>query len=102
MASIRRKGRSWQVVHSIHVDGERKQRTRNFATQAAAKSYAAQVTPLEQRGVGSVRTTLGDYLHEWLDRKVADIELNTAAGYRRWVGHITRNAIARRPLDCEF
>jgi integrase len=99
MASVRRKGRSWQAVYSVYADGRRIQRTRNFPSQAAAKRYAAQMELQEQRGIGSVRITLGDFLAGWLEQKRRTIEPNTFAGYERWIGHVRRCHIATLPLD---
>jgi integrase len=99
MASIRRKGRSWQTIFAVYIEGRRIQRTRNFASQALAKRYAAQMELQEQRGVGSARITLGDYLAGWLAAKAATIEPNTLAGYTRWAGHIERCHVATLPVD---
>ena len=107
MATHRRKGRHWQSVTNVYIDGKRHQRTRTFATAAAAKLFAAQQELLEQRGVGSARTTLGDFLAGWLESRRETVEKNTAAGYARWVGHISRAPTARlllervTPLDLE-
>jgi integrase len=54
---------------------------------------------LESRGVGTVRTTLGDYLADWLAEKVRTIEPTTALGYTRWGKHILRTPAAAIPLD---
>ena len=67
---------------------------------AAARAYAAQMTLLEQRGVGTApRITLGDYLRGWLEVKIAEVEPNTAAGYKRWIGHLIRHDVSRQLLD---
>jgi integrase len=99
MASIRRKGKHWQVVWAVYQEGRRQQLCRTFATNASAKQHRAKVEGFEQRGVGTVRTTLGDYLTEWLATKTRATEANTAAGYERWVGHILRGHVAKLPLD---
>jgi integrase len=99
MASIRKRGTHWQVIRSVYAEGQRRQITRTFASQAEAKRYRTKVEALEQRGVGAPKISLGDYLLEWLQSKLPDIEPTTAAGYRRWIGHIRRCPVAMLPLD---
>jgi integrase len=99
MASIRRKGPSFQVVWAVYEEDRRIQRTRNFATLATAKQYRATVELLERRGVGAARMTVGAYLDEWLADRARTVELNTLAGYARWIGHIKRCPLATLPLD---
>jgi integrase len=99
MASIRRKGRHWQVVYSVYTEGQRRQVARTFATQAEARLHRAKVEPLERRRIGAPKISLGDYLLEWFYAKLSEIEPTTAAGYRRWVEHIRRCRVATLPLD---
>jgi integrase len=100
MASIRKKGRRHQVVWAVlGKDGKRRQISRSFATMAAAKDHRAKVELLERRGIGAPKISLGNYLPEWLQRKLPEIEPTTAAGYRRWIGHIRRCPVAEMPLD---
>ncbi len=96
MASVRPKGKNWQVVWSVHEEGRRKQLARNFATHAEAKHYRAKVELLEQRGVASVQTSLGAFLGEWIEEK--KVEANTRAGYVRWIGHVQRSHVAKIAL----
>src|SRR5215472_3807741 len=65
MATIRQKGRRWQVVWNTYQEARRVQRCRTFATNAAARHHRARMELLEQRGVGVVRTTLIEYLTGW-------------------------------------
>jgi integrase len=100
MASIRRKGRQWQVVTNVYdANGKRHQVCRTHASQAEAKAHRAKAELLEQRHVGTVKITLGAYLDEWLAAKKCEIEPTTIAGYRRWGSHIRRSPVARVPID---
>jgi integrase len=100
MASIRRKGRHWQVVHSVYdANGRRRQNCSTFVSQAEAKQHRAKIELLEQRHVGTVKLALGDFLEGWLVEKQLELEPTTIAGYRRWVGHIRRSPVARLPID---
>jgi integrase len=99
MASIRRKGPNWQVVQNVYQEGRRIQLTRNFATHKAAKAYCANVEPMELRGIGTVRMSLGDYLTEWLATKQREVEANTYAGYARHLGHLGRCHVTTMSLD---
>jgi len=100
MASIRQKGRLWQVRGNVYAaNGERRQPSPSFSSQAEAKLHCAKVALLEQRHIGTVKIALGVYLEEWLATKRPELEPTTIAGYQRWIGHIQRSPVAQKPLD---
>jgi integrase len=100
MASIKtvRKG-IFKVTYEVYGGAGRRQRSRTFSSYAAAKEFRDKVSQQERRAIGTLRVTLGEYLPGWVETKAKGIEANTAAGYRRWVGHIVRCKAASILLD---
>jgi integrase len=99
VASINRRGDRYRVIWSVSDDGKRVQRVRTFATHAAARTFRAAMEAQEVRGIGGRSLPLGEHLDEWIWGKAREVEATTLAGYRRWVGHVQRHAIAKVPVD---
>ena len=84
----------WEAIWSVYVDGERKQRRRRFATAAAARQHATLMEMQEQRGIGTVRLSLGEYSISGCKRR------NVKSALIRWrvtaVGSHTPSAVQWR------
>jgi integrase len=92
------------------VGGKLRTAKRNFATQKAAKAYAARMAEeRELRGVGDPhRHSTGEFLRRWLAhlRERGDHAPTTIAGYQRHaeiaaghIGHIALAKLGARDLD---
>jgi site-specific recombinase XerD len=100
MANIRtvRQG-VYKVTWEVAGEGARRQRSRTFRTQAAAKDWRDARSLEERRSIGTVKMSLSEFLETWVAEKTKSVERNTLAGYQRWISHISHTAAARVPLE---